>query len=209
MTKKVIGIIEYGTGNIFSISKSLLDLDYDVIISRSPRVLMSCDGLILPGVGAFSRAKDELSDTGLDRLVLDYARTGKPLLGICVGMQLFLERSSEFGTHPGLGLIKGQVKKIDFSKDKKIKVPVIGWNKISFTSTVSSNRYHAGGMDRCFYFVHSYSAHCESDKNIAANYEIGSQKICAIIEQDNVTGVQFHPEKSDKSGKIFLKKIFG
>ena len=209
MTKKLIGIIDYGSGNIFSVSKCLCKLGYEVKISYKADELYVCDGLILPGVGAFGDAARKIEEYGLDTLIYDYIETGKTLLGICVGMQLLLTDSNEFGNHDGLGIIEGNLRKIRSSDNVKIKVPVIGWHEVSYTA----NAFLESDFDQhklnSFYFVHSYSAQNVKENNIAAKYSIGGKEIVAMIRKKNVIGVQFHPERSGEIGQYFLKSIFG
>lgn len=208
LTKKLIGILDYGSGNTFSVSKSLQKIGHEVILSNNVSKLLDCDGLILPGVGAFGDAANKLRDLGLDTLVLEYIETGKTLLGICVGMQLLLDSSSEFGNHNGLGIVKGQIRKIVFSEDDEYSVPVIGWREVQYKKHYNMGLGFDPNVINSFYFVHSYSAKDVEEENIVAEYSIGHQKIVAMIRKKNVVGVQFHPERSGEIGQIFLKHIF-
>ena len=208
MRKKLIGIIDYGSGNIFSVSKCLLKLGYDVEVSKNAEKLMSCDGIILPGVGAFGDAVRQLKYYKLDKLVLDYVKTGRTLLGICVGMQLLLEHSREFGVHKGLGLIPGYLNKIKFPENIEYKVPVVGWRDVAFTKRVRIDFGLEKNENASFYFVHSYSAQQVDKDKVAAVYTVGGEKIVAMIRNNNILGVQFHPERSGESGKNFLRCVF-
>tara|TARA_Y100000591_G_C21652614_1_gene603656 strand:+ start:240 stop:851 length:612 start_codon:yes stop_codon:yes gene_type:complete len=200
---KKIGIIDYEAGNLFSLENALKFLKFNYLISDNPKVLSKCSHIILPGVGAFAPAIKNLKKKKLDKFLKKVSDDKKPLLGICLGMQLFFERSNEYGNHKGLNLIKGRVKKIDF---KLSKLPVVGWFKIkskykSFTHELN-NKY--------VYLVHSYECMPENNKVICGYYRLNKKKkvICSI-QKDNIFAVQFHPEKSDIDGMKVLKKFYG
>ena len=150
----MIGIVDYGVGNLFSLSSSFVAIGQEVTVSRSPEVLSACDGLVLPGVGAFADAARLLQETGMRELVLREAAAGKPLLGICLGMQLLFDRSYEYGEHRGLGLIAGAVRPIAETIPAGLDIPHIGWNALHFVQRIPLFRYVNEGD--YVYFVHSY-----------------------------------------------------
>ena len=198
----MIGLIDYGVGNLFSLASSFAAVGAEAEIVSDAEGLRRADRLILPGVGAFRDAADKLRATGLDRIVLEQAAAGKPLLGICLGMQMLFEKSYEYGEHEGLGLLKGSVKPIRDVIPADYKIPHIGWNALRFTENKSPLfRYIKEGD--CVYFVHSfYAADCA--ESVIANAEYGAL-LTAAVQRDNVCGCQFHPEKSGKVGLNILK----
>ena len=195
-------IIDYGVGNLFSLKSSFAAIGEEAAVSGDADVIAAADRLILPGVGAFGDAADKLRATGLDDILKAQATAGKPLLGICLGMQLLLEKSYEFGEHAGLGLIPGAVRPIADVIPKEYKVPHIGWNALRFTkpkhpvfADVSEGEH--------VYFVHSFYA-AECDDFVIASTEYGAL-LTAAVAKDNVVGMQFHPEKSGRVGLALLK----
>lgn len=197
----MVAIVDYGVGNLFSLECSLNAIGAEVIITADPAVLKKADQIILPGVGAFADAAKKLRDTGLDILLKELAAAGKPLMGICLGMQLLFEKSYEYGEHAGLGLIPGQVVPMAGVIPAELKIPHIGWNALRFTK---ENPLFAGIKDGdCVYFVHSYyAANC--DANVIATAEYGAELTAAVANR-NVLGCQFHPEKSGSVGLAILK----
>lgn len=198
----MIAIIDYGVGNLFSLSSSLKSLGVDVVVSSDKDVIRSADKIILPGVGAFGDASDKLFASGLAQVVIEQANKGVPLLGICLGMQLLLEKSYEYGEHKGLGLIKGEIRPLTDVIPADYKVPQIGWNALKFTQNETDLfRYIKEGD--YVYFVHSfYGANCE--ESVIATTEYGAA-ITAAVGKKNVYGCQFHPEKSGKVGLEILR----
>ena len=198
----MIAIIDYGVGNLFSLSSSLKSLGVDVVVSSDKDVIRSADKIILPGVGAFGDASDKLFASGLAQVVIEQANKGVPLLGICLGMQLLLEKSYEYGEHKGLGLIKGEIRPLTDVIPADYKVPQIGWNALKFTQNETDLfRYIKEGD--YVYFVHSfYGANCE--ESVIATTEYGAA-ITAAVGNKNVYGCQFHPEKSGKVGLEILR----
>lgn len=197
----MIGIIDYGVGNLFSLRSSFSVLGQDVFVSGDEKELKKAKKLILPGVGAFGDAAKKLSETGMDEFVVKSAEKGIPLLGICLGMQLLFEKSYEYGQHKGLGLLKGTVVPMD-NKVKGLKLPHMGWN--SLIKVMPESKLLKYTCDGDFvYFVHSFCADNPSD-SLAAVTEYGTD-ITAAVEKDNVYGCQFHPEKSGSSGLKILK----
>lgn len=198
----MIAIVDYGVGNLFSLKSSLEAIGAEVEVTGDTKKIENADKIILPGVGAFEDAAKKLRDTGLDKAVIGEAKKGKPIMGICLGMQLLLEKSYEYGEHKGLGLIKGEIRPISEVIPKELKIPHIGWNALHFASEKSEIfKYIAEGD--FVYFVHSYyGANCE--KSVIATAEYGAELTAAVADK-NVYGCQFHPEKSGEVGLKILK----
>lgn len=198
----MIGIIDYGVGNLFSLRRSLEYVGAEAVVSGDEAVLRSAEKLILPGVGAFGDAAAKLRATGLDRLVLEEAAAGKPLLGICLGMQLLFEESEEYGLHKGLGLLPGRVVAMEGRLPAGLPIPHIGWNGLTLTNPACPLFRDTKDGD-CVYFVHSYYAEGCGDA-LAATAEYG-RDLTATVWRDNVCGCQFHPEKSGPVGLAMLR----
>lgn len=200
----MIAIVDYGVGNLFSLTCSFRSLGAEVTVTGDPEIIRSAGKVVLPGVGAFGDAAELLRKSGLDQVVIEEANRGKPLLGICLGMQLLFDKSLEYGEHPGLGLIPGQVVSMEPVVPKGYKVPHIGWNALHFPKDKPASplfRYIREGD--CVYFVHSYyGAHCQADTIATAEY---GPELTAAVGRDNVLGVQFHPEKSGSVGLNILR----
>jgi len=197
----MIVIIDYGVGNLFSLTSSLRAIGADVTVSSDAEVIRNADKLILPGVGAFEDAAAKLRDSGLAEVVKQVAAEGKPLLGICLGMQLLFEKSYEYGEHEGLGILKGSIVPFADVLDKSYKIPHIGWNALHLEKDVPIFRYIEDGS--YVYFVHSYYApETVSSKAASAEYGI---TFSAAVAEGNVFGCQFHPEKSGKVGLAILR----
>ena len=193
-------IVDYGVGNLFSLQSSLAAIGAEASVTADPAVLRAADRIILPGVGAFGDAAQKLRDSGLDRVLQELAATGKPLLGICLGMQLLFDKSYEFGEFEGLGLIHGVVRPIADVIPADYKIPHIGWNALRFTKRSSLfDRINEGD---CVYFVHSFYADC--GESVIATAEYGAP-LTAAVAKGNVYGCQFHPEKSGTVGLAILK----
>ncbi len=201
--KAMIAVIDYGVGNLFSLKSSLHAIGQDAVVSRDPRVIRAADHVILPGVGAFGDAVSKLRETGMADVVKEAADAGKPLLGICVGMQLLFEKDLEFGEHEGLGLIQGTVDAIEPRIDEALDVPHMGWNSLSYAKPSS---LFAGIPEGSYvYFVHSYAAFgCEEFVTARSTYGI---PLSAAVERNNVYGTQFHPEKSGPVGLNILRNF--
>ena len=198
----MIAIVDYGVGNLFSLVSSFAYIGADAKLTSDPDEIRRADRIILPGVGAFADAARKLADSGLDKVVLEEAGRGKPLLGICLGMQMLFERSFEYGEHEGLGLIKGSVKPMREILPGELKIPQIGWNSLSFKGEKSELFKYLKEGD-FVYFVHSYyGADCE--ESLIATTEYG-REITAAVASGNVYGVQFHPEKSGEVGLSILR----
>lgn len=197
----MIAIIDYGVGNLFSLKSSFSAIGFETAVARDPEVLAKADKIILPGVGAFADAAKKLSESGLDKVVKELAASGKPLMGICLGMQMLFDKSFEYGEHEGLGLIPGNVVPMEGRISNELKIPHIGWNALEFKSDSKLFKYIKPGD--FVYFVHSYYAtDCEDSVTSIAEY---GAEITATVERDNVYGCQFHPEKSGNVGLNILR----
>ena len=197
----MIAIIDYGVGNLFSLISSFKYVGADVIVTSDVEEIRKADKIILPGVGAFGDAIKMLKESGLDKVVIEEAKSGKPLMGICLGMQLLFEKSYEYGEHEGLVLLKGSVVPMEGSLPKELKIPQIGWNGLIFKKESPLFKYLKNGD--FVYFVHSYYAdNCE--ESLLATTEYGKE-LTAAVAYKNVMGCQFHPEKSGEVGLKILK----
>lgn len=197
----MIGIIDYGVGNLFSLQASCKAVGQDVFVSGDGAELQKADRLILPGVGAFPDAVKKLNDTGMADFVREEAAKGIPLLGICLGMQLLFEESLEYGRHPGLGLLKGQVVPMEGRLPEGLKIPHMGWNALN----VTGGRLLEGLNGQYVYFVHSFfGENCADSLSAWTDYGI---PITAAVEQGNLFGCQFHPEKSGSLGLSILRRF--
>ena len=199
----MIAVIDYGVGNLFSLCSSLKYLGQDVVVTGDPAVAERCDRLILPGVGAFGDAAGKLRKNGLAGFVVREAEAGKPLLGVCLGMQLLFEKSYEFGEHEGLGLLRGEVAPIGPKIPASFKIPHIGWNRLKFPGGRKSVLFKYISEGDHVYFVHSYHAEGCGD-SVIATAEYGAE-LTAAAGLGNVFGTQFHPEKSGEAGLGILK----
>jgi len=197
-------VVDYGVGNLFSLSGSLKAIGAESIITSDPEVLSRADRIILPGVGAFADAAERLRATGLVPLLCEQAKSGKPMLGICLGMQLLFDKSFEYGEHDGLGLIKGEIRPISDVIPKGLKIPHIGWNALHFGEKKNELFKYVNEGEHV-YFVHSYyGANCEEAVIATADY---GAPLTAAVAMDNVYGCQFHPEKSGKVGLSILRSF--
>ena len=197
----MIAIIDYGVGNLFSLRSSLNKIGADTVVTADPAVIASADKLILPGVGAFADAAKKLRDSGLDKVIKAEAAACKPIMGICLGMQMLFEKSFEYGEHEGLGLLKGSVVPMEGSIPANLKIPHIGWNALKFEKESKLFKYIKEGD--CVYFVHSfYASGCEDSLIATAEY---GKYLTAAVAKDNVMGCQFHPEKSGDVGLNILR----
>ena len=198
----MIAIIDYGVGNLFSLASSLNAIGQECVDTADAEALKAAERIILPGVGAFGDAAAKLRQNGLDQFVCHQAASGKPLLGICLGMQMLFERSHEYGIHQGLGLLQGEVIAMEGRLPADLKIPHIGWNALHLTNPDS--RLFANTREGDFvYFVHSfYASGCEDSLAAVTDYGI---PMTAAVEQGNVYGCQFHPEKSGRVGLAILR----
>ncbi|MGN1095836.1 MAG: imidazole glycerol phosphate synthase subunit HisH [Eubacteriales bacterium] len=196
----MIAIVDYGVGNIFSLRSSFSKIGYDAVLASDEKTLRNSEKIILPGVGAFGDAKEKLISSGLCEALLDEVKAGKPMLGICLGMQLLFDKSYEFGEHTGLSLVHGSVRPISDVIPENYKIPHIGWNALDFSDDALFRYIKRGDF---VYFVHSfYGADCE--KSVIATTEYGAA-LTAAVRNENVYGVQFHPEKSGDTGLSILR----
>jgi glutamine amidotransferase len=197
----MVAIIDYGVGNLFSLQSSFAAIGEDAAVTADPDAIHAADRVILPGVGAFEDAARKLRESGLDSVVKTEAAAGKPLMGICLGMQMLFERSYEYGVHEGLGLLKGEIRPIAERIGEGLKIPQMGWNALKFHRPSPLMKYTREG--EYVYFVHSYSAVNCGDSLIATT-EYGAE-LTAAVAKDNVMGCQFHPEKSGEVGMNILR----
>lgn len=201
----MIGIVDYGMGNLFSVSKALERLGAEYFLSGDRKELMSADALLLPGVGSFRDAMERLNGEGLSDMIRDFAATGKPLLGICLGMQLLFEESEENGPAKGLALLPGRVQRFPgVKKDgSSYKVPHMGWNKLEI---VKESPIIKNVEEDYVYFVHSYFVDAANSEVLIAKSSY-NEEVAAIVGKNNIFGMQFHPEKSSRLGMELLKNF--
>ena len=197
----MIAIIDYGVGNLFSLKSSFAAIGQEAVVTSDPKVIEAADRVILPGVGAFGDAAEKLRQSGMAQVVKDQAAKGKPIMGICLGMQLLFDKSCEYGEHEGLGLIHGNIRPISEIIKRGLKIPHIGWNALIMKKQSALFKYLGEGD--CVYFVHSYyAADCDENTTATAEY---SAELTASVENGNVYGCQFHPEKSGEVGLNILR----
>lgn len=209
---KKVTVIDYGVGNLLSVARALEHCGAEVTISDSATVVTKSERVILPGVGAFGDGMAGLRQIGMVEPLRDFATTGRPLLGICLGMQMLMEESNEFGIHEGLGLIPGTVEAIDSTdtEGKNHKIPHIGWNRLvpprgpdSWKNTIVADADESAET----YFVHSFTAVPRNEEHRLADAYYGGRRISAAVARDNVAGCQFHPEKSGSLGLKILRRF--
>lgn len=197
----MLAIIDYGVGNLFSLKCSLEKIGQETVVTDDPDVIKKSSRIILPGVGAFGDAARKLNATGLVELIKSEAESGKPFLGICLGMQLLFEKGYEYGEYDGLGLIKGKVVSLEGKIPEYLNIPHIGWNSLDIKKESRIFKYINNGD--CVYFVHSfYASDCEDNITATAEYGI---PVTASVQKGNIFGCQFHPEKSGEVGIKILK----
>ena len=203
----MIGIVDYNIGNLASVINAFNKVGVPTRLESDPSKLSQYDKLILPGVGAFGDAMAHLKKNGMDEAIKAFAGTGKPLLGICLGMQLLFESSEEFGSHEGLGLIPGKVVAFDESRfDHPLKVPHMGWNEMFCRGLTSPTKlFESLPNDFYLYFVHSYHAVCDDRYAIGKTYY--GYKFVSAVQNDNIYGIQPHPEKSHKNGLKIIENF--
>jgi glutamine amidotransferase len=198
----MIVIIDYGVGNLFSLCSSFAFIGKEAVVSSDPQVIASAERIILPGVGAFEDAIKKLKDSGLDKVLLEQAEKGKPIMGICLGMQMLFEESHEYGVHKGLGLIPGRVVPMQGIIDDTLKIPHIGWNELHLSEEKHPIFRYIENGDHV-YFVHSYfGSDCEQNVIATTSYD---KELTAAVAKGNVCGCQFHPEKSGEVGLNILR----
>ncbi|SHO81278.1 Imidazole glycerol phosphate synthase amidotransferase subunit [hydrothermal vent metagenome] len=200
----MIAIVDYNIGNLASVINAFKVLGEAVVVESNPDKLKDYDKLVLPGVGAFGDAMEHLKSTKMDKAVIEYANSGKPLLGICLGMQLLFDSSTEFGEHKGLGLIDGDIVPFDNSKfDKNLKVPHMGWNELFIQK--DSDLFNGLDKEAYLYFVHSYHVECDEKYVIGKTYY--GYEFVSAVNRDNIYGIQPHPEKSHKNGLKIIENF--
>ena len=197
-----IVIINTGNGNLLSVLRAVEKFESDVVISQSKDVIISSKKLILPGVGAFKNTVNYLKKKGIFDTIKNHSND-KPLLGICLGMQLLFENSNEFGMCEGLNLIEGNVVPL---KSKVLKVPNIGWYNLKLNKKLSNTKFNFLTKNE-YYFIHSYFASKVKEENLLAYYNFGEKKVPAIVKNNNIVGCQFHPEKSREPGLDIIEKF--
>lgn len=197
----MVAVIDYGVGNLFSLLSSLKAIGADAVITNDVDTIKNADRIILPGVGAFEDAAKKLFESGLNEVIIEEAKNGKPLMGICLGMQLLFERSFEYGEHKGLGLIKGDILGFEGKIDKSLKIPQIGWNALKFDKKDCPLWKYIKEGDYV-YFVHSYFAELSAATASSSEYGI---EFTAAVSDGNIYGCQFHPEKSGDVGLNILR----
>ena len=210
MLSKKITIIDYGCGNILNLARAIKFIGYEVDITHDKNKIINSSYVILPGVGAFGNAMKQIEKYNLRNTILKYAKSNRPLLGICLGMQILLTVSYEFGVHKGLGLIEGKVIKISNEKNKEIKIPHMGWNEIypnnnkkEWKNKILKN----SSIGKSFYFVHSFVCITKDYDSTIAVCNYSDISIPAVVATGNVFGCQFHPEKSADNGLAVLKNF--
>ena len=210
MLSKKITIIDYGCGNILNLARAIKFIGYEVDITHDKNKIINSSYVILPGVGAFGNAMKQIEKYNLHNTILEYAKSNKPLLGICLGMQILLTVSYEFGVHKGLGLIEGKVIKISNKKNKEIKIPHIGWNELypnndkkEWKNKILNNSL----IGKSFYFIHSFAGLTKNPNSTIAVCKYYDISISAVVSTGNIFGCQFHPEKSGKNGLAILKNF--
>ena len=206
-----IGVIDYGMGNLYSVEQALLRLGCEVFITSDKDKLNQMDGYLLPGVGAFPDAMKQLKELGLDTYIKQLANTDRPLLGICLGMQLLYEGSWENGVTKGLGLLTGQIQKFEENdaRQQQVRIPHMGWNPLSFTHQPDWLQHLDKEDSTHVYFVHSYLAQNTKQDEVIASSTYAGQFVPGLVQKGNITGMQFHPEKSGPFGRYLLAKWVG
>ena len=212
--KSKVAIINYGMGNLFSIKNACANVGLNAIITSSEDDILYSDAVILPGVGAFGRAMDNLKNLGLIDILKEIINKGKPFLGICLGMQLLMSKSYEFGEHQGFNILKGEVINFNDNLDhatKRCKVPHVGWNEIyPVDSGLCWENSLLNGLNPgdFFYFVHSYYVKPEDQGIVLTTTTYGDFEFCSSIQYKNICACQFHPERSGKKGMVIYKNLF-
>tara|TARA_B110000438_G_C15702695_1_gene601738 strand:- start:367 stop:1002 length:636 start_codon:yes stop_codon:yes gene_type:complete len=208
---KNIIVIDYGCSNILSLVRAIKFLGYTAEITKERKKILSASHVILPGVGAFGSAMQQLKKLNLEEAIIEYANSSKPLFGICLGMQILFTKSCEFGSHKGLDLIKGKVVKISNNANKHIKIPHIGWNEIYPNNNEKEWKHKILknlSIEKNFYFVHSYICLTKQPDITIAVCDYLNHSIPAFVASKNIFGCQFHPEKSGENGINILKNFF-
>lgn len=203
-----IVIVDYKLGNLFSVENAFKELTNDVLISSDSRQIKAADAIVLPGVGAFGEAVKNLEELGLKSTIIDFVKSGKPFLGVCLGLQLLFDESDEFGMQKGLGLINGKVKRLPTASSGQASfIPQVGWNKLSFEDQNKQSKSPLQSMDEndFVYFVHSYYVDPKEDDCILSRTNYQGLDYCSSVLKNNIFACQFHPEKSAKLGLSIYK----
>jgi len=212
MLHKEVIIIDYGVGNVFSVKQAFEKIGVHAVITSDPEIIKEAKHLVLPGVGAFEKAMQALHDRRLTDVIKYVANRGKPVLGICLGMQMLLDESDEFGVTKGLGLIPGRVERFPMGQKDfpPVKIPQVNWHELALsTSNISwqDSLLNAQSLSDEVYFVHSFVAKPVDNEHVLAEYLCGGNRISAVIAKKNVMGCQFHPEKSGEVGLAILRNF--
>jgi imidazole glycerol-phosphate synthase subunit HisH len=205
-----VTIIDYGVGNMFSVQRAFEVIDAKAELTSDVDKIMKAERLVLPGVGAFADGMDKLIERNLVEPIREYAKTGKPLLGICLGLQMFFDSSEEFGATEGIGLIPGKVVRLPSTnpKGEKIKIPHIGWSRLILTQPVKGTLLQEIEQNPpAVYFVHSYHVQPNDPKKLLAVCDFNGVKVSAVAQSENIMGCQFHPEKSADAGLRILRQF--
>lgn len=206
-----IAVIDYGVGNIKSICRALDKSGVEVCLTKERGEVLSSDGVVLPGVGAFAHGMEKLIDQGLDEVLREFAASGKPILGICLGMQMLFDQSTEFGETKGLGLIPGIVQKLETLDESHEKLPHVSWNEIKlgnctdWEETILNNIKDGEDM----YFVHSYYVQPANDEDVLSKTVYSQFEYCSTVKHQSIYGCQYHPEKSANAGLKIIKNFVG
>ena len=211
MSRRRVAIVDYGMGNLFSVQQACQQVGMQATVTPDAREVREADAVILPGVGAFGEAMATLRQLGLAEALQEVAGAGKPVLGICLGMQLLMTASDEFGRHTGLDLIKGDVVRFEAPStgSRMLKVPQIGWNGVFQTGRDAWEQSCLHGLKdgECMYFVHSYYVKPVDPRVVLATSRYGHIEFCSALRQDNVTACQFHPERSGPQGLRIYRNL--
>lgn len=206
MSKNLITILDYGCGNIYSLNRILEKLNYKVEITNDPEKVSKADKVILPGVGAFSVGMENLKKNHLENALKEFLKKGNYLLGICLGMQLLMKSSKEFGNHDGMGLISGNV--ISLDRSENYPIPHIGWSQIQIEKNKTENKLIFNINDKSyFYFIHSFKVLLDNKNESVCSTKYGLNHFCSIVNYENIFGTQFHPEKSGKVGEKLIQNF--
>lgn len=204
-----VAVIDYGIGNIKSICRALEKSGAKTVITNERSTILAANGVVLPGVGAFTHGMEKINDLGIDSILRSYVELGKPILGVCLGMQLLFSRSTEFGQTKGLGLIPGQVDLLSRFDVMKDKLPHIGWSEISKIESLTWRDTILDGLTEQdeMYFVHSYHAKPDSTGDILSTTTYSQVEFCSTVKHENIYGCQYHPEKSAGAGLAIMKNF--
>lgn len=211
MTGSIV-IADYGVGNLLSMERAISAIGCQPVRSRDPEIIAAASHLVLPGVGAFGHCIATIEKYGIHEAVREQVASGNPFLGVCVGMQVMLSRGQEYGDYTGFGFIPGEVRKIESENGTAdVKVPLIGWNRLAGSEDGRWEGTILAGvsLESYFYFVHSYAAHPENSTDVLASLDYENIRVTAAVQRENMTGVQFHPEKSGPAGIALLEAFAG